>query len=62
MAHQAKIARLRDLKNASGLGGGEERILRRSRGGQAINLVDWPKMRSMASAIHNGTMASYSGR
>ncbi len=26
MAHQAKIARLRDLKNASGFGGGEERI------------------------------------
>ena len=31
----------------------------RSRGGQSINLVDWPRMRSMADAIHNGTMASY---
>ena len=31
----------------------------RSRGGQSINLVDWPRMRSMADAIHNGTMAAY---
>lgn len=31
----------------------------RSRGGQAINLVDWPKMRSMADGIKNGTLASY---
>ena len=31
----------------------------RSRGGQAINLTDWPSMRAMADAIRTGTMASY---
>ncbi|HHU38199.1 MAG TPA: LCP family protein [Propionibacterium sp.] len=31
----------------------------RSRGGQAINITDWPRMRSMANAIRTGTMASY---
>lgn len=33
----------------------------RSRGGQAINLVDWPKMRQMSEAIRTGTMHSYAG-
>lgn len=31
----------------------------RSRGGQAINLVDWAKMRSMAEAINSGRMDTY---
>lgn len=31
----------------------------RSRGGQSINLVDWPKMRAMADAIRTGRMDSY---
>ena len=31
----------------------------RSRGGQSINLVDWPEMRAMADAIRTGTMNSY---
>lgn len=31
----------------------------RSAGGQAINLTDWPKMRAMAGAIRDGSMASY---
>lgn len=31
----------------------------RSKGGQSINLVDWPKMRAMAEAIRTGTMGSY---
>lgn len=29
----------------------------RSRGGQAINLVDWPKMRATADGIRHGTLA-----
>ena len=33
----------------------------RSNGGQAINLVDWPKMKELADAIHAGTMSSYRG-
>lgn len=31
----------------------------RSRGGQSINLVDWPRMRALADAIRTGAMGSY---